>query len=275
MPFEPFGYRFDIASPMTPSDLKSAIRARKKGWFDTKNGARGWIVGPIICLWLSAFDRQGPMLFGRISEDGFGARIGGRAGSDLNGIGMFAILLPFLGYFLYDIMTSGSWSFGQVAVIGGMIVLSPLIFWWNHKDRKQAEPLVRFLRDVAAPAAARRLRPATRSGLTLTVSGVEVDEAVSPETIHAALMDMGTTDFIILQIAPEDYVQAAISEDGFVVEKREGSQLKHFRAVRRSAPEVGIFTLEETEAAFIAFASDAAMPSVLLWERMDMPDPSR
>ena len=77
MPFEPIGYRFEVRSPRPPAEVKTGIRSRKKGWFDVKSGARGWIAGPFICLWFSAFDEAGPMLLGIISRDGAGTRVRG------------------------------------------------------------------------------------------------------------------------------------------------------------------------------------------------------
>src|SRR5947207_232306 len=96
MAFQPFGFRFEIQSQMPPSQTKAAIRPRLKKWFDVQNGARGWIIGPFICLWFYAFNRSGPMLLGRMSSDGFTTRISGRAGSDLNGMAWFTIIIIFL-----------------------------------------------------------------------------------------------------------------------------------------------------------------------------------
>lgn len=80
MDFQPFGYRFEIISHLSAANTKKAIRDKKTGLFDAKNGARGWVAGPFICLWFSAFDRYGPMLVGLISSENFGARVRGRAG---------------------------------------------------------------------------------------------------------------------------------------------------------------------------------------------------
>jgi hypothetical protein len=133
--FQPFGYRFEVKSPSLPSDVKTAIRSRKKGWFDPKNGARGWIIGPFICLWFSAFDRYGPMLFGRISRADVGTSIAGHAGSDLNGLALFTGLLPLTALLLYQMVSADDYTSNQLVVIGGLILLSPLVFWWSHKDR--------------------------------------------------------------------------------------------------------------------------------------------
>jgi hypothetical protein len=130
---------------MQPSDVKAAIRARKCGWFDTKNGARGWIAGPFICLWFSAFDRHGPMLLGKISEVGTSTRISGRAGSDLNGLIIFIALLPLMPLFLYDSIQAGDFTLTSLFVLSYL-----LVFWLSHRDRREAEPLVRFLKEAAS-----------------------------------------------------------------------------------------------------------------------------
>jgi len=92
MAFQPFGCAVDIRSEMAPRAVRSAIRRRWRGWFDPINGSRGWMIGPFICLWRSALDSRGPILLAVVSSDGFGSRISGRAGSDLNGIAMMVLL---------------------------------------------------------------------------------------------------------------------------------------------------------------------------------------
>ena len=80
MGFQPFGYRFETFTSLPPAEAKAAIRSKKTSIVDAKNGARGWILGPIICLWFSAFDNYSPMLFGLISTNNLGTRVHGRAG---------------------------------------------------------------------------------------------------------------------------------------------------------------------------------------------------
>lgn len=280
MAFQPFGYRFEVKSPSPPSDVKAAIRSCKKGWFDPKNGARGWIVGPFICLWFSAFDRYGPMLFGRISRGNLGTRITGRAGSDLNGLALFAVLLPVMGLLLYQMVSAGDYTSNQLAIIGGLILLSPLIFWWSHKDRREAEPLVRFLRD-AVTISGRTLRAKSATvtiseAFTLNVGGENHTRPATPDAIHDALLGVGAGDFVILESGAETYIQTASRHGGYILEMREGDNQQHFRAIRRSvAPTAAsdlksIFTFEEVREVFMAYASEAPMPHFLIWERMHL-----
>jgi hypothetical protein len=102
MAFQPFGYRFDLA-----------IRAKRKGWFASKTGARGWMIGPLLCLWWDPYDKQGPMLIGWLSEDGFGTRIIGRAGSDLNGMLLFVVIYPFLAWIFFQMARNGGMTLGH------------------------------------------------------------------------------------------------------------------------------------------------------------------
>lgn len=280
MAFQPFGYRFEVKAPSPQSDVKAAIRSRKKDWLDSKNGARGWIVGPFICLWFSAFDRYGPMLFGRISRDEFGTRITGRAGSDLNGLALCTVLVPVLALLLYQMVSAGDYTGGELLIFGGLILLSPLIFWWSHKERREAEPLVRFLSD-AVTISGRTLRAKSDAvtvskAFTLNVSGENRAGPVTPDAIHDALLGTGAGDFVILELGPETYIQTASRNGGYVLETRKGDGLRHFHAIRRNvAPTAGgdlnsIFTFEEVREAFMAYASEAPMPHWLIWDRVEL-----
>jgi hypothetical protein len=277
MPFQPFGYRFDFKSPLPPANVKAAIRARKKRWFHSTNGARGWIVGSFICLWLSALDRYGPMLFGTISRDQFGTRIKGRAGSDLNGLAMYLVLVPLLAFFLYQMIAAGEATGNQIAIIGGLILLTPLMLWWSHQDRRKAEPLVRFLQDVSTHSGTLR-RPRigeiqVAKQFELDVSGEKTSDPVTPDSIYEALLASGVGDFIIIAENDATYIQTLAKESGMIIEKREGRAAQHYRAVRAGQVRSdessdAYFSFEETWQVLAAYISASAMPGFLDWERM-------
>lgn len=281
MPFQPFGYRVEITSPLAPADFRAAVRSGWKGWFDPKNGARGWIVGPLICLWFSAFDQYGPMLFGLLSRHGDGTTLRGRAGSDLNGVAMYTLLIPLMAFLIYQMVMDGSASTGSLLVLALMLLVgAPLIYWSAHKERREAEPLIRFLRNAVTPAG-RSLRSTSArvpipQGLILT-SGEESRESAATSTdIHQALLGSGPGDVVILSAAPESYIQTAWSDGGFILEKREGDRLHHFRATRRVSSTfppvpVAVFTFEEALSAFMAYASGAPAPGFLKWEPLHLP----
>ncbi len=129
MGFQPFGYRFEISSSLTPAETKAAIRSKKTNIFDAKNGARGWIAGPFICLWFSGLDSHGPMLFGLISADNFGTRVHGRAGSDLNGVLMFTFLILLMVWLVFMMISEGQAAGGQLLVTALVFLVGgPLIY---------------------------------------------------------------------------------------------------------------------------------------------------
>lgn len=280
MAFQPFGYPFDISSAMSPSDLRKSIRSRSKDWFDTKDGARGWVVGPVVCLWFSAFDRHGPMLLGWISRSTWGTCIVGRAGSDLNGLLLLAALTPFMAFCIFMLAsTGGSRSLEGAASAGGIYALiCGIVLWAKHVFRREADPLVRFLRDAATKASpSRQAQPtagASFSGLVLTVSGEDHAGEVTPETIHEALLGIGRDGFAVLASAPEIYLQTAWQDGGFIIEKRDGDEARHFRAARSGRPVEPkdrsrlAFTFEEVLAVFIAYASGTPAPPSVAWEAM-------
>ena len=282
MAFEPFGYRFEINCPMSPSEVKIAIRSRKKRWFDTRNGARGWIVGPLICLWFSAFDQYGPMLFGVISSDAAGTRVRGRAGSDLNGVVMFSLLIPFMIFIVYKLILEGAAaSFRHLLVIAVVCLLGgPLIYWLAHKDRREAEPLIRFLRDTLT-VSGRTLRRKSGAAVisrdfVMSIGGERFSGIVTPNAIHDALIAVGTGSFVILEAGPETYIQTASRDGAYIVEKRDGGSFEHFRALRpndnlRLAERHNYsFDFEEVREVFIAYASGSPTPPFVTWEKMHL-----
>lgn len=270
--FEPFGFRFEIKTTMPLAAARAAIRARKKPWLEVKGGARGWIVGRFICLWMSAFDVRGPMLLAWMSTDGSSTIVRGRAGSDLNGLfwASFLIVTMFLimglrgeliGFFLYN------WP-----ITFFFVLIISLVLWFSHQDRREAEPLVRFLRD-AITASGQSLR--ARSGsqklaksITMHVNGEKYGGPATMAAIHDALLSTGVDDFVVLATGDENYIQSVMHDKGFVLEKREGSSDRHFKAVRRTGAESGngeYFTFEEILAAFAAFATQNPEPSEVEW----------
>lgn len=269
--FQPFGYAFEVRSRLPPAQAKAVLRSRLKDWFDTKPGARGWIVGPFMCLWFSALDRTGPMLLATVGRDDLGTRVAGRAGSDLNGVAVFVALMPLLAFALYQMVAAGDYTLGAVIVGGGLILLSPLILWLGHVERRRAEPLVRFVQDAVARAEGRgpaRSAGATASGaMTLTAAG-EDRPGPTGEEIHDALLAVGDGDFAILAVDEDTYIQTAFRDGGYILERRDGSAGVHFQARRREGAGGMILTFEEVREAFLAYAADAPSPVWLVWERM-------
>lgn len=280
MGFQPFGYRFEVISMLNPANTKKAIRAKKTGIFDAKNGARGWVAGPFICLWFSAFDRYGPMLFALISSDNLGARVHGRAGSDLNGIFMFTLLIPVMSWLVFMMISEGQASTEQLLWIGVIFLLGgPLLYWSAHKERKDAEPLVRFLRKTLSPAAVLSKSAisatAKRGNARLIINGDHLKVQVTSEAIENALMRVGNGDFLIIETNTQNYIQTACREGAYIIETRKGGPTEHYRAVRVERP-TGLtgtagdhFTFEEIQEALIAYVYGVDMPGFIGWQPMD------
>lgn len=266
MPFQPFGYPIDIQSPMPVADAKAAIRARKKRWLEKKNGPRGWIVGPVLCLWNSAFERDGPMLLATISSDGSGTRIRGVAGSDLNGVVLFVPLVALLGILLVTMIAAGTAPLRVVVVISLAICIGlPVTLWFAHKDRHKAMPLVRFLNDAVVPAARQLRKETARIGLarrvTLHIDGERIKGRITAGAVYDALHRIGTGGFVVLQASPHAFIQAAKQGNSYIIEWCEEDR-DLWRASRDAPSE---FSFEEVLAAFTAFGSGGTMPAGIAW----------
>jgi len=158
MAFQPFGYRFEVRSHLSPEEAKAAIRTHKQVLFDAVSGPRGWLIGPFVCLWMYDFLRTGPMLIGRIQQREGGSRIRGRAGSDLNGTAYMAVLGALLPIIAFQIVRQGDPAAFKSALyfLVPSAVLLVLIFLSAHRDRAEADPLVDFLERTLRPRRAGR-----------------------------------------------------------------------------------------------------------------------
>lgn len=238
MAFEPFGYRFELRSPLPPAAACAAIRNKKKSWFDPQSGARGWIAGPVLCLWNSAFNQYGPMAIAWIDSDGMGTRIVGRAGSDLNGTVMVALLAPFLALLFALMLANGGVSpMGALVTVVVLVIVIPLTLWMNHRDRRDADPLVQFLRRALSPAKqfparqpAPRAVPAGVPAARLLIEGEPSPEPPSAEVLCDALCGLANGGFLVLERDPQTYMQILSRPGDYVVEKREGSADRHYGA---------------------------------------------
>jgi hypothetical protein len=269
--FQPFGYPFEISSSLPPEKAKATLRSKKTSLFDTKNGARGWIAGPFICLWFSAFDRYGPMLFGLMSADKLGTRVRGRAGSDLNGVAMFTLSIPLVGWLVFKMVSEGQASGRQLLVLGLVFLVGgPLIYWWAHKERKDAEPLVRFIRSALAQSPVNSgstpLPQKVHGDLCLLLNGEYLGGPVTRATIQKAFMRVGNRDFLIIESDEQTYLQTAWRKGGYILEVRKGGPSEHYRAVRSRVGESAqgeIFTYEEVSVAMESYVSGVPLPSFL------------
>lgn len=274
MTLQPFGYPFEILSPLSPDEAKARVRHRAKGWFELKNGARGWIIGPLVCLWWTAMSARGPMLIGWVSPHASGSRIAGRAGSDLNGvigatlIGVAFLLAPLVALLIGQDAAEALRFVALSAVI--FVPLWILGAWLRNPMHADADPLVRFVRNAAAPSRPRPSAATPLRTLTLTINETARTGAISTAELQEALSEAGPDDILILDAGPEDYIQTCWNEGGFTLERRDGGADRHFRAETGSGQTVLGF--EDVLGAFTAWAQEARLPDNLRWKTLRLPD---
>ncbi|HEY6815344.1 MAG TPA: hypothetical protein VI168_07385 [Croceibacterium sp.] len=274
MTFQPLGYRFELISTLPLAEAKGRLHANRAGWFDVKDGPRGWMVGPLFCLWLSAFDRHGPMVFGVIGEHRRGTRVRGLAGSDLNGVLTFTLLIPLMVFLVLTTLADDSASPALLmmpAVV--LLVAGALVYWSAHKDRRQAERLIEFVEDALGkvrPRVERRStrRPAHALPMQLIVCGDQQDGV--PATAEAIIQAVETVHdqadgFLILVRCDEFYMQVAVTYGGFVLEKREGNEASHVVA-KRTNGEAAPFSPDEICEALLGYLEGVADPPEVRWE---------
>ncbi len=223
---------------MGPAAVRQAIRIKKSEWFEAKSSPRGWIVGPVLCLWMSAFDRHGPMVVGYIREEGFGSRIVGRAGADLNGMVMSLLLTLLMFWLTWKMYQHGQGTTGAYVVIAILFGLGlPLTLWINSKDREQADPLVRFIsKSVGERSASTNsvFRPALDAtpieGTVMIIDSEVIAKSPSQSAVRETILDLAPDSFLIIEFGPETYMQTLRKYDRYVLEKRDGGSDQHFRA---------------------------------------------
>lgn len=222
MAFQPFGYKFDIRSPLGLDGVKSRLRSNTRGWLDPASGPRGWIVGPFFCLWSSALNSQGPMVVGRFAQDNLGIRITGRAGSDLNGVIWFTALAAAIG--LGYLISGESPSPSDLPWAGVLLFTVILVLALAHKDRGEADGLVRFLEDQLSPKPDKPrpnvVLPLFRKQLVMDVNGGTFQGKVDAEAVSEALASLQSDEFLILFSSDQDFVQTLRDGDYFIIEKR-------------------------------------------------------
>ncbi len=99
---------------------------------------------------------------------------------------------------------------------------------------------------------------------------------MTQETIHDALMRVGNRDFMIIESGPQDYLQTASRDEGYILEVRKGGPGKHYQAVRNGretdAPVKSndTFTFEEISEAMSAYLAGSSMPGFLRLQPLEL-----
>lgn len=145
MAFRPFGFAFELRTPLGLAESKRRIREGKQPWHDPPDGPRGFILGRFIWLWNSMVDSQGPMLIGWIHHDGIGCRITGRSGSDINGmlyLSLVGVLLPVIAAGLFH---DGRLDLSAAIMLTLCAVALILLLWSASRERRAGLELVDFI----------------------------------------------------------------------------------------------------------------------------------
>lgn len=145
MAFRPFGFTFELRTPLDLIECKRRIRQCKQVWYDPDNGPRGFILGRFIWLWNSAYQSDGPMLIGWIRDDRTGCRISGRSGSDINGMLYLSFFAAFLPVIAYGLFRQGQMNPAGALVLGLCAICLFLLLLSASRDRDAGLPLVHFV----------------------------------------------------------------------------------------------------------------------------------
>lgn len=276
MSFEPFGYRIDLSSPYSLTETQARLRAGLKPLLEPRSGARGWVLGPLFCLWFTALSRSGPMVFGIISQQGGQTRLSGRAGSDLNGIAFMTLWACMAIAALLGVIRKENTGFDDplllaVILFGGL----PLLWWTAHRDRRQAEPIVCYMRDAVALSGA-SLRAQSRAvtvvpGLAVSVGGQKLIDPVTPDLLHDLLIGVGPTSALKVETVTSAYLHVTFGGGDYAIAKAEAHQGPPLYAVHKSTEAArraisrDVFTFEEAREIVMSYASSAPDPAFLEW----------
>ena len=276
MPFEPFGYRVDLLAPYSMAETQGRIRAGLKPLFEPRNGARGWVVGPLFCLWFSMVNRSGPMVFGIISQEGDQTRLRGRAGADLNGIA-FITLGAFMGISaLLGAIRKEDTGFGDPLLLAAIVFGGvPFLWWMAHRDRRQADPLVRYLSD-AVGGSGQSLRAKSRAvtvmpGLVLSVGDEKLNRAVTSDLLHDLLIGVAPGSSLKVETKTSGYIYIVFRDGDYAIGKAEAPEHGRLYAVHKDTETIqralkhDVFTFEEAREILMAYVSSAPDPAFLEW----------
>jgi hypothetical protein len=213
-----------------------------------------------MCLWNSALDSFGPMVIARIKQESHGSRIVGRAGSDLNGLVALSIMTPAMAFLLVTLASAGDTSvyFFFLLICFGLGI--PAAFWSAHSDKREADPLVRFIRRTVEPRTAESISQAAPE--MTTIQGVRLLDCNRAELqptaagVRAAIEGLGADRFVIVERGPEEYMQVLSRKADYLLEKREGSTDHHYQLLlpKGELGEAGMY--DQSEARLIAILTD-------------------
>ncbi|HEY1125165.1 MAG TPA: hypothetical protein VGE65_06000 [Sphingobium sp.] len=261
------GRSFEVRSTLSAEDAKAALRKQKRGWFELKTGPRGWILGPFLCLQLSAMGQQGPVVLARITDDGFGSRTYGKVGPDLAVLSALAITPGLIAFAIYGFASKSENLAAALVAVGVFLLFILAIFWLRSRAPEDAEPLVRFIRRALETPAARTVHalpphfdatpiPAAKRN----VDGTDMGAPPSENDVAHAILAMEADGFLIIDFGSNNFMQTALAYDRFILEKSEGSDRAFYRAK-------GDFESNDVIAAMTAYLRGSDPSKQIVWEK--------
>ena len=263
-----FGYPFEVRSSLSRERAKAALRQQKVGWFDPKRGPRGWILGSLLCLqWSALGDRGARLVLARITDDGLGSRIRGRAGFDFASLCLMALVTWIVIFSIYGFALQIR-NFDGILLFNAVILLIfGAVLWSRLVCDDNADLIIRFIRRVLESPAVRTSPPAPShfdrtpvQSAKLNVAGQHVT-APSEDDLAKAILAMQPGNFLIIDFGSNAFMQTALEYDRFILEKCEGSDHELYRAK-------GDFESNEIITAMTAYLRGSRLSKAIAWEKV-------
>lgn len=186
-------------------------------------------------------------------------------------------MVPLMLFLLFNDLNDGDAAFGT-AIYAGVIafIALPFMLWIGHKDRRDADPLVSFIRHTTevpeVHGFSRPKRPGKRFPLKLDISGTVALNRVSEQDLYDAIVSLSVGDFLILGRSKDSYVQMMLTSDKLVFEKRLGSAAEHFAVPLPRGETNGAGLLDQSQhiayTVMCDFLNGRPLSDELPWERV-------
>lgn len=263
---------FTIECDQTPDQVKGATKNSLVGWFEARDAPRGWIVGPVLCLWRTALAND-DVVYAIIRQKAWRTQIVGFALDQLAGVFCALLLVVTLLWLVIGTASGSLYLMGTLPL--GLVVatLLALVIFWSRSETEART--ISFLRskfgndheprgsrasidlpEVSGPVRSMQLQLSGRS-------------RTAPATVDGVIAGMrsierGDEEFLILFTGEQCYLQAAPRDEGFVVEWRDGSEGRHFVARVKDAPRYNL-SADEILALALIYLQGGEWPDEIQW----------
>jgi hypothetical protein len=206
------------------------------------------------------------VVLARISDDGFGSRVRGRAGVDLASLGLIGAV-AWIGFLSIYVFALRGGDLPSALLFCGVAVIPGAVLWLRLVSPVDADPLVRFIRRVLEKPTKRSIEVVPShfdrtpvQPAKLNVNGREIG-APSESDAAQAILAMKPNEFLIIDFGSNNFMQTALEYDRFILEKCEGNDHELFRAK-------GDFDANEVIAVMAAYLRGAQSSKPVVWEKV-------